>query len=187
MLETIEPWVLPTLQVVAGAAVLIALIAVGYWLAARGLGMLVVRKRLSEAMAFSLRRLLRWTAIVVGAVVLLEWFGILINAWALLSTVLALVAIGFVAVWSILSNVLCSLLLLLARPFRVGDTVELPSQGLGGKVVDFTLLFTIMQDESGDLIQIPNNMFFQTPVRRRLGEATRGLDEQLRRDTPDLR
>lgn len=187
MFETIEPWILPTIQFVAGAALLVALVALAYWLAARGLGMLVVRKRLSEAMAFSLQRLLRWTAIVVGAVVLLEWFGVLVNAWALLSTVLALVAIGFVAVWSILSNVLCSLLLLVARPFRIGDTVELPIQSLGGKVVDFTLLFTIMQDEAGNLIQVPNNMFFQTPIRRRLGEATRGLDEQLRSETPELR
>jgi len=187
MLETMEPWLLPTLQVVAGAVVLITLIVLAYWLAARGLGMLVVRRRLSDTLAFSLRCLLRWTAVVVGAVVLLEWFGVLSNAWALLSAVLALVAIGFVAVWSILSNVLCSLLLLLARPFRIGDTVELPAQGLGGKVVDFTLLFTIMEHESGDLIQVPNNIFFQTPIRRRLGEVTRGLEEQLRSDATELR
>ncbi len=187
MLETMQPWLLPTLQVIAGAAVLIVLVALAYWLAARGLGMPAVRKRLSDTLAFSLRRLLRWTAVVVGAVMLLEWFGVLGNTWALLSAVLALVAIGFVAVWSILSNVLCSLLLLLARPFRIGDTIELPAQGLGGKVVDFTLLFTIMEHESGDLIQVPNNIFFQTPIRRRLGEVTRGLEEQLRSDTPELR
>lgn len=187
MFQTMEPWLQQTLQVVAGVAVLILLVALAYWLAARGLRMPAVRKRLSDTVAYSLRRLLRWTAVVVGAVVLLEWFGVLGNAWALLSAVLALVAIGFVAVWSILSNVLCSLLLLFARPFRIGDTIDLPVQGLGGKVVDFTLLFTIMEHESGDLIQVPNNIFFQTPIRRRLGEVTRELEEQFSSDTAEVR
>ncbi len=187
MPESLPAWFLPFLQSVFGASVLVVLVALAYALAARGLDVLVGRRRLSEAVAFSLRRVLRWAAVALAVTVLLEWFGMLGNAWAVLSTVLALVAIGFVAVWSVLSNVLCSLLLILARPFRVGDTVDLPAQGLGGKVVDFTLFFTMMKEESGDLIQVPNNMFFQTPIRRRLGEVTRGLDEQLRRDDAELR
>ncbi len=177
MPETVQPWFLPTVYVVASATILIGLVALAYGLALGGLDALVARRRLSDALAFSLRRVLRWTAVVVGVLVLLEWMGLLGNAWALISTVLALVAIGFVAVWSVLSNVLCSLLLLLARPFRIGDTITVPAQGLSGKVVDFTLLFTILEEESGDLVQVPNNMFFQTPIRRRLGEATRGLNE----------
>ncbi len=187
LLETFPPWLLPTIHVVLGAAVLIALVALGYSMAVRGLDLLVARKRLSDALAYSLLRLLRWVAVVVAVMVLLDWLGVLANAWALLSAVLALVAIGFVAVWSVLSNILCSLILLIARPFRVGDTVELPTQGLGGEVVDFTLLFTVMQDEAGDLIQVPNNLFFQMPLRRHLGSTTRELDEQLHRDAPELR
>ena len=181
------PWLLPALRILLGAAVLVSLVAVAYLLAARGLGVLVARNRLSDSVAFSLRRLVRWLAVLVGAMALLESLGVLGNTWAVLSAVLAMVAIGFVAVWSILSNVLCSLLLLVTRPFRVGDNVELPVLGVGGKVVDFTLLFTIMEDESGDLIQVPNNMFFQAPIRRRKGETTRELDEQLHHDAPEVR
>ncbi len=184
MPEWLQPWFWPVLQVILGTSVLVALVALAYALSARGLDALVARNRLSEAVAQVLRRVLYWTALVVCVMVLLEWFGVLGNAWAVLSAVLALVAIGFVAVWSILSNVLCALLLILARPFRVGDTVDLPAHGLGGKVVDFTLLFTIMEEESGDLVQVPNNMFFQMPFRRRLGNATCELDEQLRREGP---
>ena len=35
-----------------------------------------------------------------------------------------MVAIGFIAVWSILSNVLCSLMLIMHRSFRIGDDIE---------------------------------------------------------------
>ncbi|MDZ7618456.1 MAG: mechanosensitive ion channel [Patescibacteria group bacterium] len=185
MPDSLHPLVLPTLQFVTATSVIVALVLIVYALSVRGLNALVAQKRLSGPLAYSLCRLLRWAAIVVGTMVLLEWFGVLANAWAVLSTVLALVAIGFVAVWSVLSNILCSLILLIARPFRIGDTVELPGPGLGGTVVDFTLLFTVMREKSGDLIQVPNNLFFQMPIRRHLGEATRELNEQLQRDRVD--
>jgi small-conductance mechanosensitive channel len=41
------------------------------------------------------------------------------------STALLAVALGFVAAWSILSNATSAVLVLILRPFRIGDTVEL--------------------------------------------------------------
>jgi len=115
-----------------------------------------------------------------GLILLLGEFDVPVTAlWAVLSTVLAMVAIGFVAVWSVLSNAFCSVILLMFQPFRVGQRIEMPASGVGGKVVNFNMLFTTLQAEDGDLVQLPNNTFFQQPVRCRRGEKGVSLDEQL--------
>jgi small-conductance mechanosensitive channel len=164
---------------VGQALVLVLLVYLAYRLAWRAVRALKSRGRLTEQIAFVIQRILRWSAVVLGCVVVLQAFGFLQDVWALVSTVVALVAIGFVAVWSVMSNVLCSLILILARPFQVGDTIVLPSQDLEGKVVNFTLLFTVLKHDDGDLIQIPNNTFFQTAIRRRPGASAVSLKEQL--------
>jgi small-conductance mechanosensitive channel len=170
---------LPLLTHLGGAVVLALLVYLGYRLLRRTLNALASHGRISVQMAFVTRRILRWGAVLLAAVLVLQQFGFLRDVWTFLSAVLALVAIGFVAVWSVMSNVLCSLILIFARPFRVGDTIVIPSQGLEGKVINFTLLFTVLRDHDGSLIQIPNNTFFQTPIRRRPGTSDVSLQEQL--------
>lgn len=169
---------------IGGVALWLLLVGLIYRLLAGGLRTLERRQRLSRDIAFVMQRLLRWVAVVIAAVLVLGWLGFLENAWATVTTVLALVAIGFVATWSILSNVLCSIVLLMMRPFSVGDRVELPGQGLGGRVVNFTLVFTVLRGDEGELIQIPNNLFFQQPIRRMPGSETVELSEQLDRQEP---
>jgi small-conductance mechanosensitive channel len=104
--------------------------------------------------------------------------------WASLTAVLALVAVGFVAVWSVLSNAFCSVMLMVSRPFNVGDTIEIPGEGWGGKVIDFNLIFTTLRDEQGVMLQVPNNLFFQKPIRRVIGVNTIPLDQQADRAQP---
>jgi small-conductance mechanosensitive channel len=102
---------------------------------------------------------------------------------SVLGGVLALVGIGFVAVWSTLSNVLCTLFLLTVRPFHIGDELELPPDPLKGRIVDLNLFFTVLQAADGRFIQIPNNWFFQRAVIRRRAAAGPELAQQLARDT----
>ena len=99
-----------------------------------------------------------------------HFFGV--DFFALMGGVLALIAIGFFAVWSTLSNVLCSLFLLTVRPFHMGDEVELLPDPVRGRVIDLNLFFTTLATDDGRLVQIPNNLFFQrVAVRRRAGAA----------------
>ncbi len=106
-----------------------------------------------------------------------------VDFFAVLGGLLALLGIGFVAVWSILSNVLCTLLLLTVRPFRIGDEVELPPDPLRGRVVDLNLFFTTLQAPDGRLVQLPNNLFFQRAIIRRRAEVGVSLGEQFSRET----
>jgi small-conductance mechanosensitive channel len=171
--------ILPLLTRLGGAVLLILLVYVGYRLLRKTIAALEQRQRIPGQMGFVLRRLLRWAALLLAVAVVLQWFGLLKDFWTFLSAMLALVAIGFVAVWSVLSNIMCSIILLVTQPFRVGDVIEFPAQELRGKAVNFNLLFTILLDENGDQIQIPNNLFFQAPIRRKPGTRGISLEEQL--------
>ena len=106
-----------------------------------------------------------------------HFFGV--DFFALMGGVLALIAIGFFAVWSTLSNVLCSLFLLTVRPFQVGDEVELLPDPVRGRVTDLNLFFTTLATDDGRLVQIPNNLFFQRVVVRRRTAVALPLGEHF--------
>jgi small-conductance mechanosensitive channel len=132
------------------------------------------------------RLTLRYGILAVAVVLVLGRWGFEVDTLlAVLGTILGLVAIGFVAVWSVLSNFLCAFVLVLFKPFAVGDEVELMGgDGVKGKVVDLSLLFTTLEVGPDETVLVPNNLFFQRIVRRRAGTVTVGLDYQLRQDRP---
>ena len=111
---------------------------------------------------------LRWLVISAVATIALLALGIdLEGLWSTLVAALSLIAIGFVAMWSILSHMLASLLLVLFRPFGVGDRVDLIGEdGVTGDVTDLNPVYTTLQTDDGGTLQVPNNLFFQKPVKR---------------------
>lgn len=132
------------------------------------------------------RLTLRYSILAVAVVLVLGRWGFQVDTIiAVIGTILGLVAIGFVAVWSVLSNFLCAFVLVLFKPFAVGDEVELTGgEGVKGKVVDLSLLFTTLEVGPGETFLVPNNTFFQRIFKRRAGTVTVGLDYQLRQDQP---
>ena len=129
------------------------------------------------------RLLLRWMVLIIAALLILGIWGFELGTIiALLGTVLGLIAIGFVAVWSVLSNFLCTFVLIAFKPFSVGDELELPADKARGRVVDLSLIFTTLETSPTETVLIPNNTFFQRVFFRRAGRATVDLDVQLRQN-----
>ena len=111
-------------------------------------------------------RMLTSSVWIIVAVVLLEMWGVGVGGlWALLVSIAALVGVGFLATWSIASNVTASFLVAVAKPFQLGDMVELLPEGLKGRVVDRTLMFVVLRDESGAFLHVPSAVFFQKVYR----------------------
>ncbi len=150
-----------------------------YVLVRRGLNQLAKKGAVAEPLIRIFRILLRWIFVTVLLLLVLQQLGVLDNVWAAVLAVAAMVAIGFFAVWSVLSNALCTLLILIYNPFRIGDFVTIPSDGVSGEAVDLNLMFTTLRTEEDDLIQIPNNLFFQKVIRRKRGKENVSLYEQL--------
>lgn len=106
-------------------------------------------QHVSPLIATRLHALRRWVLTLLTVLMVLEALGIFKGAWALLSTMLAALALGFVAAWSVLSNATAAMLILIFRPFRIGDEVEIIelTNGftVGGRVLDMNLLYTTLE------------------------------------------
>ena len=171
-------------------AIIIALGLFANWAVQRGLRALAARDIFSFGARAIAAKICRWTIVVVTALLVVNQIGISVHAlWASLSAVLVLVAVGFIAFWSILSNVSSALLLVIFSPFQIGDEIEIlepttldPAKpGIRGRVVDISFLYTTLA-EGGDgsvLIRLPNNMFFQKGIRCRKGRKTESLQHNL--------
>ncbi len=124
---------------------------------------------------------IRYAVLITTTLLILSLWGFAVNGiLAVIGTVLGLVAIGFVAMWSLLSNFLCTLILVVMKPFYVGDELELPTANVKGKVVDLSLVYTTLESVPGETVLVPNNTFFQVIFKRRLGAGTTDLERQLR-------
>ncbi len=131
----------------------------------------------------------RWIVLVIALLLILQQAGIKLDyLWTVISAFLAMVAIGFVAVWSVLSNFLCTLMLVLFHPFRIGDDIEIidpaMTSGISGSVRNINMIFTSLNSVDTDtgrsmVIHIPNNLFFQKILRKKGGDQTFSLDRQL--------
>lgn len=110
----------------------------------------------------------RWLVIAGLFFVALLALGVdLQGIWSSLGTVLSLIAIGFVAMWSILSHMLASVLIVVFRPFEVGDRVEIVGDDpVVGEVTDLNPVYTTLQADDGGIFQVPNNQFFQKVLKR---------------------
>lgn len=99
--------------------------------------------------------------IVAGSVVLNIWGIGLGGVWALLASALTVIGVGFLATWTLISNMTASLFLLLWRPFNFGQIVDILPENLKGRVTGRNMMFTTLREDSGSVLLIPNNLFFQ--------------------------
>jgi small-conductance mechanosensitive channel len=165
----------PTVLVVLIGAILVNV------LIGRVLLLVARRGRLTKEEIAPARRIAKWLTVLVAGALILGAFGMNVGGlWGILSTVLAMIAIGFVAVWSVLSNTLCTVMILLFRPFAIGDEIEFAGEPVKGRVVDLNFIFTTLDAGDGSVMQIPNNLFFQKVLHRRHRRQEVSLASQLR-------
>lgn len=99
---------------------------------------------------------------LVTAILILSLWGVSVGGlWTLLVSAATLIGVGFLATWAMISNFTASFFLTIWRPFHLGQTVEILPENLKGRVTDRNLMFTTMREDSGSVLQVPNNIFFQ--------------------------
>jgi len=127
---------------------------------------LEARVHLSYETVLTLTRVVSGGLWLVTALLVLNLWGVSVSGmWTLLASAVAVIGVGFLAVWTMVSNVTASFFISLWRPFRLGQTVEILPEALKGRVIDRNLMFTMLRDEDGNLLQVPNNLFFQKMFR----------------------
>lgn len=172
-------WVQDWLEIIVpGTQILLILLAA--WALQRLLRRLLVRAsvryQLPAELLAPIKGLVRWTIMVSALLLVLERLGVSATVlWTALTGFATVGAVAFFAAWSVLSNLFCALLIFTARPFRVGDYIEVldtgEKTGTRGRVVDINLLYTTLEDHQTDAqqsawLQVPNALVFQRVVRR---------------------
>lgn len=143
-------------------------------LLSRTLNKIAERGYIHEQLRITTSFTVRWIIILIASISVMGQFGLSVDSiWAAFSALFVLLGIGFVAVWSVLSNMLCSVLLVIFAPFRMGEEIEIQDPAasiiISGKVVSINLMHTtLLHDNDGqeEIIKVPNNFFFQKYVRR---------------------
>ena len=77
---------------------------------------------------------------------------------------LASIAIGF-AFQDIFENFLAGVLIIWKFPFNDGDFIEIPSEGVQGKVEEVQIRMTLIRSVTGELILVPNSTIYKNVVR----------------------
>jgi len=127
---------------------------------------------LDETLAISLGKIARVLILVVTVIAVLNQFGVqTASLVALLGT--AGLAIGL-ALQGALSNVAAGILLLVLRPFRVGDYVEFASTS--GSVDEIGLFVTRMHTPDNVGLIVPNAQIWGSAIKNYAQNDTRRID-----------
>ncbi len=143
---------------------------------------LAARLRLPYEAVLTAARLLIGVLWIVAAMLVLEIWGVSVGGlWTLLVSAATIIGVGFLATWTMISNITASFLIAFWRPFHLGDTIEVLPENLSGRVIDRNLMFVVVRENSGAVIQIPNNLFFQKMFKVR-GDSNKTLFEEYESD-----
>jgi small conductance mechanosensitive channel len=137
----------------------------------RGLGRLPGAQASDATLQNFISSLVRWSIIALGLVAVLQQLGV--QTTSILAVLgAASLAIGL-AVQGALGNIAAGMLILIMKPYRIGDWVEI--NGKGGAVKQLGLFVTQLSDGDNLDIHMPNSKVlgemivnFSTPANRRM-------------------
>ncbi|MBW3698618.1 mechanosensitive ion channel family protein [Vibrio sp. T187] len=102
-----------------------------------------------------------------------------------ISSVFTVIGVGFIAQWSILSNITASFLIFFVFPYRIGDAIIVADgEGIEGKILDIRMFHTLIKHPEGNVITYPNSLLLQKSVTKVMPKANHSqgsLSKRIRR------
>lgn len=91
-----------------------------------------------------------------------------------ITSTLTLVGVGFIAQWSILSNVTSSLILFFNHPMKLGHDIQIMDKeyDISGTVVDISFFFMYIKTVDGDIITIPTSVVLSKTIKLNKNEKS---------------
>ena len=120
----------------------------------------LAKGQVERGIANSLSRLIRYAIIAIGFMVALDAVGIGLSSLAAVGAVL-MVGIGF-GLQNITQNFISGLIILMERPIKVGDLVQV--KGVTGKVKSIGLRSTLLETRDEITVIVPNGQFISEQV-----------------------
>ncbi|NJB81454.1 mechanosensitive ion channel domain-containing protein [Wenyingzhuangia aestuarii] len=104
--------------------------------------------------------------IVFGAFLAVVWGVDFKQLSIFISSILAVLGVGFFAQWSLLSNLTASVILFFNHPVRIGSRIRILDKDfeLTGEVKDITGFYFFMKTDKGEVITFPNSLIMQKGI-----------------------
>jgi len=160
-IEAIGEWISSNFDKVLLSVVAVIVGYVLYKLVAREVIKLKNQKKLEEHLAYTLNRVVKWVIIIAIVSVILAQFGVTIGVISGLLTLLGGTIIGFAAINTI-GNAIAGLIVMISRPFRVGDRIFF--NGQFADIVAIELIYTKMLTLDNVLVSVPNQELLKAEI-----------------------
>ncbi len=121
---------------------------------------LLARSRIELGVRLAVGAIVRYLVIAIGLVVILQTAGIDLSTLTILAGALG-VGVGF-GLQNITNNVVSGFILLLERPVKIGDRIEVGA--VSGDVVNISLRATTVLTNDNIAIIVPNSEFISSKV-----------------------
>ena len=138
---------------------------------------IVLRYVTSEESAEILARLILYALYSILGLIFLSSLGISLQSLLMTGGLLTL-AISFAA-QTVISNGISGLLLMIERPVKIGDYVEVKGTGVVGTVVTISLFSTALKMDNGEIARIPNSTFFSNVIVNKTRTLARRVEVEV--------
>ncbi len=149
------------------SGVLLALLLVIRWILSR----MIVRfakdsERLEQRTGLILKHISFVTFLLLVIGLTLIWGVEIKDLGIVMSSVFAVIGIGFFAQWSILSNITSGVIMFFTFPYKIGDYIivhdkEFPHEGV---IEDIKTFHIVLRTRNNDYITYPNSLMLQKGV-----------------------
>ena len=163
-----ENYGIPAIKVLL---IILAALLIGAWLA-RIIKGICDRSKLDDTLSKFFARATRWALMLIAALFCLGEFGVEVTSFAVILGAAGL-AIGL-AFQGTLSNLAAGVMLLIFRPFKAGDVVNVA--GETGKIDEIELFTTAMNTPDNRRIIVPNGTIFGAVIENITFHDTRRVD-----------
>lgn len=154
-------WISGNSEKIVVSVVAIVLIFIIYRLLSRQITRWKQDQKLEENIAFTLKRIIQWIAVLAIVIIVTSLFVIDIGVIGGLLTLAGGTIIGFASM-NTLGNAIAGIIVMTSRPFKIGDRIFF--NGQFSDVIAIDLIYTRMKTPDNVLISVPNQELLKTGI-----------------------
>jgi len=121
------------------------------------------------------KKIISLTLNAIFIIVLLLIWGIAPSQLAgYIASLFTVIGIGFLAQWSIMSNVTSTIIIFFNHQVKIGDTIAILDKDtqIEGKISDIGIFFIIIEVDNNEFVSLPSNIFMQKMIKKTSGNKS---------------
>lgn len=119
--------------------------------------------KLSQDVAKNFSKLLYFGIIIISFLIFTSTTGVDFSGLLVAGGIFGII-IGF-ATQSVVSNLISGVFLMIEKPVKQGDKIEIPGSDISGTLLDISTFSTRIRRFDGTIIRVPNESFFTSNIR----------------------